>query len=212
MIRAVIFDMDGVVSDTQGLHTAVEESLLRKHGIRMSAQEITEKYASVPDKEFFGKLFKEHKVSVNPDSVIKEKYRIMSASKSRIVPIAGVKELIQELKKQKFMLAIASASPLEFIEFVISELGLKGIFDSITSSNEVSRGKPEPDVFLLAAKKLGCKPEECVVIEDTSRGMTAAKRAGMKCIGFAWDHEKEYPADILVKDLREITVEMIRGM
>jgi len=134
------------------------------------------------------------------------------ARKNNILPIRGTKELITNLNKSKFKLAIASYSPLEFIELVVHTLGLKDVFDSITSTDEVKRGKPGPDVFILAAKRISCKPEECIVIEDSLNGIIAAKKAGMKCIGFVADKGKNYPADLLVTDIRNISIEKIRNM
>ena len=81
------------------------------------------------------------------------------------------------------LLGIASSAPINFIETVLSKLGLKEKFEVITSAEEVKYGKPNPEIFLLAAKKLNVNPQECVVIEDAEGGMTGAKKANMKCIG-----------------------------
>ena len=86
-------------------------------------------------------------------------------------------------------------------------LAVRGEFDAVASGEEVARGKPEPDVFLLAARRLAVEPARCVVIEDAVHGMTAARRAGMKCVGLVTHPRPDttYPADLIVSDLRTLT-------
>jgi HAD superfamily hydrolase (TIGR01509 family) len=104
-------------------------------------------------------------------------------------------------------LAVASASELATIDLILGKLSLRDRFDAIASTEEVSRGKPAPDVFLLAAKRLGVAPEHCIVIEDAISGMTGAKAAGMRVIAL-WNHEpRELPADLVAKDLRDVPSE-----
>ncbi len=213
MIRAVIFDMDGVISDTQKLHASVEEELLRGYGIRMGSKEITQKYAGFSDRELFEDVFHSHRISIDVNRAIREKWDMMMALASgNISPVSGAMGFIGDLEKQKFRLGAASSSPLMFIELVLFELKLKGRFDIIASAEEVKHGKPNPDVFLLAAERLNVQPQECVVIEDGFNGMLAAKAAGMKCIGLVEDVQHIYPADLLVNDLKKLTAEKIRRL
>jgi beta-phosphoglucomutase family hydrolase len=205
MIKAVIFDMDGVISDTQPLHSKVEEALLREYGVRLPASEITARFAGYSDKQFYEEVFAEHGVTnVNPADAIREVWeRKFAAAKGNVKPIPGVENLVRSLKKRGMKLAVASASVPEFIRLVLSELGLEECFDAVTSSVEVEKGKPAPDIFLLAAKKLGVPPKECVVIEDGRNGMVAAKKAGMKCIGLV-EKDGDYPADLLIRNFSEL--------
>lgn len=215
MIKAIIFDLDGVISDTEELQSSVEVGILKKHGIEMSSGEITEKYAGVSEKEWMEKVLDDCGVSIDISTVVKEKWdRLMSLPKNSILPIAGAPGLINELKSQKFKLGVASASIMKFIEHVLSELQLKDKFDAITSAEEVEFGKPNPAVFLLAAERLRVQPEECVVIEDGINGMKAAKKAGMKCIGLVSKNgaSRTYPADLVVNSLKELTVDQIRRL
>lgn len=210
IIKAVIFDMDGVVSDTQKLCASIEKEMLEKYGIEISTEEVTRRYAGVSDKDFFRMASNDFGKKIpNVDQAVEEMWeRIMKSAKGNISSIPGAKELISQLKNRQFLLGIASSSIIPFIELVLSELGLKDRFDTIVSAEEVERGKPDPAIFLLVAKKLKVRPEECVVIEDGINGMIAARRAGMKCIGLVPKKDQEiYPADILVKDLFEISIE-----
>ena len=213
MVKAVIFDMDGVISDTQGMHAEIEEKFLEEYGIDMPADEITAKYAGYSDGEFYKAVFSEYGVaSASVDKAVSEIWkRKFAAIKGGVSAIPGVKELIANLHGDGFKLAVASASIPEFIGLILSSLGLTGKFDVIVSSVEVEKGKPEPDIFLLAAKKLGVGPKDCVVIEDGINGMIAAKKAGMKCIGIV-KKEGEYPADLIITNFNELSPEKIKAL
>jgi HAD superfamily hydrolase (TIGR01509 family) len=211
MNTAVIFDMDGVISDTQKFHAQVESQLLQDLGVALSPEEITKKYAGVQDEQMFEEIFASCGIkNIQPADLIKRKWKTMlQIAKGNITPIAYVIPLIKKLKKNNFHLAVASSSTKEFITTVLEELSLSKYFDTIVSGYDVARGKPSPDIFLLAAKKLGVEKYKCVVIEDGTNGMLAAKAAGIKCIGLVNDTTKEYPATILVTSLKEVTVETI---
>jgi len=209
MIKAVIFDMDGVISDTQKLHSLIETDLLKRNGINITPEEITKNYGGVPTKVFFEKIFKDYKIEVDLENILKEKWeKIMASVPNNISALPGVVKLIKDLKKAGVKLAVASSSIAKFIDLVLSELEIRENFDVITSVEEVEHGKPDPDIFLLSAKKLNTDPKECVVIEDAISGMTGAKRASMMCIGLISD-ERSYPADLTVTSLEDLTAEKI---
>lgn len=202
--KAVIFDMDGVISDTQDMHAAVEEQMLKESGIYVSAGELTKRFAGVTNKEMFEKIFSEHGKEADIDGLVREKReRVFNAVKGNVKEISGTKDFIEFLLENGFVLAVASASRHKFIDLVLSELNLKDRFQAIVSSEDVRRGKPAPDIFLLAAEKLSVDPRECIVVEDGISGMIAAKSAGMKCIGLVKEIGGKYPADVIVRDLRD---------
>lgn len=101
-----------------------------------------------------------------------------------IEPIPSVKQLIVNLYRNGFLLVLASSSPHSQIDYILERLELKSYFHSILSGEDVKAGKPHPEIFLKAAESVGAKPASCVVIEDSNNGVVAAKKAGMKCIGF----------------------------
>lgn len=213
MIRAVIFDMDGVLSDTQNLAAEVESAVLQTYGVEMAPEEITRKYAGVLDAEFFQEVFATHKVDSDVSEAAENKWEEMrQRTKDGVPAISGAIELVELLSKHGLKLAVASSSPPAFIKYVLSSLGIQEKFVAVTSSEEVRHGKPSPDVFLLAAERLGIPPQECVVIEDGINGMMGAKKAGMKCIGLVEGKTGEYPADVLVTSLNEITTELIKSL
>lgn len=205
MPTAVIFDMDGVLSDTQTLHAAVEAELVADFGVALSAREITAKYAGVSDREFFEAVLGRRLGADALEELIRHKWvRMMTRASGAIRPIEDALELVRALARRGVPLAVASGSPREFVAYVLSELGIMDRFFAYVGSDEVACGKPAPDVFLLAAARLHVDPRRCTVIEDGAAGMVAAKRAGMHCIGFTADAAQAAIADVRVSSLREL--------
>jgi|Deesub1362B_J571_1020462.scaffolds.fasta_scaffold00003_645 beta-phosphoglucomutase family hydrolase len=209
MIKAVIFDMDGVISDTQRLHAIIESRILKKYGIDISPDEITRKYAGIPDEIFLKEVTSNVDIEIDINKTIREKWKVMIEYVETVVePMPGAIELIKALKARGIKTAVASSSITEFIHLVLDKLSIKELFEAIVSVEEVSRGKPDPEIFLLAAKRLGLKPHECLVIEDAASGIQAAKRAGMKCIAVINDKSMmDINADMVVSSLKQISVD-----
>jgi len=214
MIRALIFDLDGTISDTETLHAESESKLLAGYDIKISHDEITQRFSGVRPTEYFTILFKENNKHADIGKVMKEKWQLaIEFAKKGVKPTKGAVQLIRDLKAHNLKLAVASSSLKEFVDIVLEELGITDCFDIITYGADVKRGKPDPDIFQLAAKRLKIKPSECIVIEDSLNGMTAAKRAGMKCIGLKENYNpNRTPADLIVKNLSELTYEKIISM
>jgi len=209
MIKAIIFDMDGVISDTQKIHASVEQDIFKQNGINLSVEEITAKYSGVEDHEFFKEIFSDYNVTANVEDIIKKKWiNMFSTIEKSIEEIPGTINLIKDCKSKGMKLAVASASPTCFIKLVLEKLNIANQWDAITSAEEVKKGKPDPAVFLLAAKKIGVEPNQCLVIEDGINGMIAAKKAGMKCIGLVKEG-KQCPADKIIHDLRNLSWDII---
>ncbi len=209
MIKGIIFDMDGVISDTQKLHSKVESELLSRYGINISPLEITEKYSGVRTKEFFDDLLKKQNKKYDLDLLMQEKWSQMEKFAAESVSgIDGSVELIKRLYSN-YPLAVASASNLNYVKTVLKTLGVIDYFSYIVSGDMVSKGKPDPESFLLASSKIKIPPENCLVIEDGVSGMQAAITGNMKCIGLVTDRSKSYPTKNLVTSLSEITQDYI---
>jgi beta-phosphoglucomutase-like phosphatase (HAD superfamily) len=123
-------------------------------------------------------------------------------------------QLIQELAVQGFAIGLGSSGPPENIESILGALGIRDYFGAVVSGRDVERGKPEPDVFLKAARKLGVEPGRCLVIEDVPAGVRAAHRAGMVCVALTTTHDDEALAEAerVVDDLRDFRAEQAAEM
>lgn len=213
MIKGVIFDMDGVISDTQKLHAQVEAKILKRFNINISPEELTQKYAGVRTKDFFDALLKERGTSYDLGELMEEKWQEMTRLAALGVDeIPGSANLVKRLSEEEYSLAVASASNLAYVNSVLGALKISPYFNAIISGDMVNKGKPDPESFLLAASKIGIPPGNCVVIEDGTSGMAAAKNAGMFCIGLVADKNKKYPTDNLILSLSEITDEYLKNL
>lgn len=214
MLEAVVFDMDGIIADTQRYHSQAESILLSTLGINLSPEEITLRFAGVDDRAQFKELFQLYKINLTVEEAVLEKWRLMSSQVEAdgIIPIRGAVELVNLFHQESYPLAVASGSPLHFIGQVLSSLQIREKFNFLNSGEEVENGKPDPAVFILAAHRLNVDPRNCLVIEDGLSGMIAARSAGMKCIGLVpseLQSSREYPVDMLVVSLEEVTLEKI---
>ena len=208
MIKAVVFDMDGVIVDSEYTYLESKTEILREAGF---PKPITYQYQFMGTTyEFMWTKMKNElglPESINLYIELMNKKRHEMIIRDGVRGIRGVKELIKSLPKTEYKLAVASSSPEKDIISTLTSLKLIDFFDELVSGEEVTHSKPFPDVYLEAAKRLQVKPEECVAIEDTPNGVTSAKAAGMYVIGFS---NPEYPeqdlslADRIIKTYDEI--------
>ena len=207
-MKAVIFDMDGVIIDSEPIHLKVDIETMKALGCNISIEEL-EKYVGATNEYMFEDIKKNYNISKSIDEIINYKVEITKQKiiQSDLEPIEGIRELLSELKNKNIPTAIASSSPRSFIDVVVSKFKLQDYFRFIVSGEEVANGKPEPDVYIETAKKLGMLPRDCTVIEDSKNGVLAAKAAGMKCIGFQnanSGNQDLSKADTIVKSIVEI--------
>jgi HAD superfamily hydrolase (TIGR01509 family) len=210
MLQAVIFDMDGVISDTQVLHSTVESRLLARFGILIAPEEITRRYAGVRTRDFFAGLLATQSLPYDLDDVLAEKRDAMlELARQWVQEIPWSVALIRRLANNNIPLAVASSSNAPYVMTVLDELQIADYFKVVVNGDMVQQGKPHPECFLLAANLLWVSPAQCVVIEDAINGMLAAQDAGMHCIGLVADPTLSYPTKHLVTTLAEITDGML---
>ena len=193
--KAILWDMDGVISDSYSFHFAAWQETFAKRGIDFAREDFTQLFGTRNDfiiTSIMGNRLPQTDVKIMVQEK-EEAFRQKAAG--RIKPFPGVVRLLTTLKKGNFRLGLVSSAPRENIDLALGELDLGGIFNCIVFGQEVSESKPSPEIFLLAAKKLQVTPSDCVVIEDSPLGVTAAKTAGMKCLAVTNTHGRE--------DLRE---------
>lgn len=217
MLRAVIFDMDGVIIDSQPYHFAVEEKIFRELGVTVTEEESHSFVGMAGDlmwlyvKNKFG-LRQSLQELVEYDNRIRIDY---FASLEKVTPIPGIVDLLEELNRNNIKIALASSSSVEVIEIFISKSGLKQYFQQIISGDFVGQGKPAPDIFIHTAQALQEAAADCVVIEDSANGVKAAKLAGMKCIGFCNANSGDQDlslADMVIDDFRKVNLEIFESL
>lgn len=216
MIKAIIFDMDGVIARTDAIQSAAESKILESVGIYLTSEEIVAKYSGCKDTEMFKDVLNRYGKDANIGKLREEKWKIVYKVLSRKLPpiVPGVIELINRLSKQGFILAIASTTNHKFIITIVDKLKIKDKFKIIVSGDEVALGKPNPEIFLLAAKKIQTSPAECLVIEDALNGVKAAKAAGMKCIAITTTarYEDLKGADKIIDSFEELNIGDIQNL
>lgn len=205
---AVLFDMDGVIIDSEPLHFDADQKTMAYLGHEVSYQEL-EKYVGMTNPDMWAQVKREYPIEQTVEEIIEYQLalKIEMLGKEDDEPIDGIRDLLAELQRSQKKIALASSSPRIFIEEVLKKFNIIHLFDSIVSGEEVPRGKPAPDVFLAAARELGVPPERCVVIEDSQNGVKAAKSAGMTCVGFINPNSGNMDlslADVTVHSIRDI--------
>jgi HAD superfamily hydrolase (TIGR01509 family) len=185
--RAVIFDLDGTVLDNEDEYGASFNKVLQSLGAK-----VKEKYPQIGGigvKENWPQLFKKYNIKTKKsiEELAGKTQEAYLAQLDKVTLKPGLEEFIKKLKKDGTQIALATSNGWWIVEAVFDRLNLDRFFDVVTTAEEVTHTKPDPDLFLLTAQKLGVKPKECLVIEDAASGIEAAHRAGMKVIGLARD-------------------------
>ena len=210
MIRAVIFDMDGVVVESEHIHIEAEKQTLLKHGVRISSDEL-HTYTGTTAKFMFTELIKKHKLDTTFEELFNEKEQILfKLLEKETRPTKGIINLLKELKENNIKLAIASSSHRRLIEYVLKKLDITHLFDSIVSSEDINRSKPDPEIFVKSARRLKIEPAECLVVEDAKLGVDAARNARMKVIGYRNPNSGKQDlsgADLVVDDFSRLKLE-----
>jgi HAD superfamily hydrolase (TIGR01509 family) len=187
-IEAVVFDMDGVLVDTEQLWDEVREALTEEWGGRYTP-EAQEAMMGMSSPEWSRYLHEVVGLREPPEVIRDEVVRRMLARYETDLPVVpGAVEAVRRLAGDGFRLAVASSSNRELIDAVLDRLELTSAFQVTVSSEEVARGKPAPDVYLEAARRLGVPPSACVAIEDSASGIRAAHAAGMRVIAYPNRH------------------------
>ena len=206
--KAVIWDMDGVIADTAPYHLRAWQEVFQKRGVNFPEDDFKRNFGQRNDTIIRNTLGKDISPSEIDVIAAEKEENFRQRVKNDIKPLPGAIKLIKSLKEHGFTQALASSAPIENIRLVIRGLGIENFFQAIVSGREVKEGKPSPQGFLLAAKKLGVEPQDCIVIEDAIAGVAAAKRSGMHCLAVTNTHPKTNlaEADLVVDTLEAVSV------
>lgn len=198
-MKYIIFDMDGVIVDSEKIYFEAKTEVLKDAGINKPIS-YQYQFMGTTYEHMWNEMKEELHLPGTIDFYISEmnKKRSKIMEKEGLSPIRGVVAFIRNLHAHGIVLAVASSSPKAEIISNLEQLNLIDQFDILVGGEEVENSKPHPDIFKKVAQLIGDNPEECIVIEDTKNGSLAAKSAGMYCIGFA---NQDYPSqDLSVAD------------
>jgi len=193
--KAVLFDLDGVLVDSSRYHQIALERLGAELGVV-----VTESF----HRATFGTRTRETLLRLLPsppseeelDRLVERKEALFrEAARGHLTPLKGAVELVRALRSHGYRLAIGSSTVRANIVLTLEELGILEAFDALVAGEDVSLGKPEPEVFLKAAEKVGVLPSRCVVVEDAPQGIVAARRGGMRVVAVATSHPLSSLAD-----------------
>ncbi len=214
-LKAVIFDMDGVLIDSEKFWKQAESEVFGSLGVRVSAEftALTQQMTTKEVTAFWYEKFpwNEADHQAVEDQVIDRVIELINTGHSEIT---GVKVFIDSLKQSGIKIGLATNSPARIIPVVLNKLGIDHYFDTVTSADEVGAGKPDPAVYLLAAEKLGVAHPACLAIEDSSSGMAAARSAGMKVAAYAPGNTGicAHEADMIIHEFHRTDVAQLRSI
>ncbi len=199
-LRAIIFDLDGVLLDSEPLHFAAFKKALGSDGAELTQELYIDRYLALDDRGAFTRFYIDKKQPLSPiqlQEFMEKKTGLFNemVKNEGILPYPAVPEFVMAAA-QRYPLAVATGSRRHEVEFLLETAGIRPHFEAIISADDVERGKPDPESFLKALAALNAtgkrptaiKPEECAVIEDSKHGVASALGAGMKCVAVATSH------------------------
>ena len=215
MLKGVLFDMDGVLVNNLEVHRAAFAEFFRRYGVERSFEELSRIFGKGND-DIMGELMPREvveRVGIRELGHEKEAiYREIYAP--TITPQPGLLTFLDECEAEGLKCAVGSSGYRANVDFVLDKCNIERYFDYAVAGDEVTRCKPDPEIYLTAAAKLGLRADECVVFEDAEAGIEAAKRAGMRVVALATTFNHDFlettDADYIIDDFRDITVDKLR--
>ena len=217
MIETVIFDMDGVIIDSEPIHQELQYQLFQLYNIHLEPGEY-QTFIGRSSKNMWQELIDRYSLPVTIDQVLQQDRNLYHArlkTEPGLSPIPGIPDLIENLKREKIKLVLASSSSMSSIDLVLELFQLAPYFEHRVSGADLKFSKPHPEIFEVAAGISHSRVDHCLVIEDSNHGVTAAKRARMKCVGFRNPNSGNQDlseADLVVDDIRTLTIDCLQSL
>jgi len=212
---ALIFDLDGVITDTGDLHEKAWFSYCEKYKIHITSKLFRRELFGRSNKETFRILLNREIADEELSVLMDEKEALFrKMAKGHLYPTPGLIPFLEQVSKEGIPMSVASSAPLINVLFTLEQTETSGYFSHITSAEEVIYSKPNPDIFLLTANKMKMPVRKCLVFEDSFAGIQAAEEANMKVIMLATTHSPEELPDEhkCIPDFKRLSLEMIKGM
>jgi beta-phosphoglucomutase len=213
---AVIFDMDGVLVDSYHAHFKSWQAVAAEAGRTVTEEDFATHFGRT-SREIIATYWGDTGLSDQQIAALDDRkeaaFRKILESDFPVMP--GAPELLESLHEAGFLLALGSSGPPENVDLVLDKLGTRSLFGAVVNGMDVTRGKPDPQVFLIAAERLGVAPKRCAVVEDAPPGVAAAKAAGMASVGLVSTgrtREELAEADLVVDSLGELSPDMLREL
>ncbi len=205
--KAVIFDMDGVIVDSEPAYWKAEEELAREYDKEVSVETLL-KMMGRPAIESMKIFANDLAIKDSPDILHKKRdERYIKIIETELKPMDGVTEVLKGLKSNGLKMAVATAASKELLEIQLSKIGILNDFDFLLSGSDIKNGKPHPEIYLKTVSLLGLRPDECVVVEDSQSGMEAGIKAGCFTVAFPNKYQdiSSLPkVDMIIRSLEEI--------
>ena len=217
MLKAVIFDMDGVIIDSEPMHNKAYHDMFDEVGINVST-ELYESFTGQSTINICKRLCDHFELEQTPETLValkRKHYKHFFESNSNLGLIDGVLDLIIDYHSNKLTLVLASSAAMTSINQIFERFDLNQYFSGKLSGGDLKESKPHPEIFIKAAEASGFKKEECLVIEDSTNGIEAAKAADIFCIGYDSFHSKNQDyskADMVIKDFKDIAFDKLEEL
>jgi sugar-phosphatase len=215
--KAVIFDMDGLLIDSEPLWTEAGTETLQAYG-KLLTEKQYHSSTGLRTEEWIEHWFRYFEIDMQfaPGAVSLIIQKAIEKINQRGQPMPGISNIVDFFRKRNYQLGLATSSPLSLVDVVLKKLNLQDSFHAIASAGELPHGKPHPQVYIDCANRLGVSPLQCIAFEDSFYGMIAAKAARMKCVVVPavvdYDHPKWNVADLKLKSLSDFNEEILKSL
>ncbi len=210
---AIIFDMDGVMVDNNTYHKKAWKAFVEKYGLHLSDAELKAQVYGKTNQNILRYIFGSNISNADIQKFAEEKEALYRACYTdEIKPVRGLVDFLDLSVAHNIPLAVATSAPPENVDFVLSSIGVKMFFKIIIDDTIVKVGKPDPEIYLVTAKKLGKNPADCIVFEDSLSGIQSALQAGMQVIAITTTHTRSElsHADYVINDFTQTDIEKLR--
>lgn len=213
MIKALIFDMDGVIIDSEPIQCEIAVEVLKSFGGKPTEKELYE-FIGVTNQTMWPILKERHKLRATVEEILErhQEYKKRRFFQEPVDPIDGIEDLIKRADARGVKIALATSSPKFLAEHILESAGLLPYFDAIVTADDITRSKPDPEIYLKAAQFLGIDPGFCVAVEDAELGIQSAKSAGMRVVAFLNPNSGRQDtsrADFVVSSIRDIDLDKL---
>jgi len=212
MIKGVLFDMDGVLVDSEAFICKAAIMMFRELGVKVDPEDF-HPFVGMGENRYIGGVAEKHGIKVDIEQVKARTYEIYGKIvRGKLNPLPGAHEFIKKCRDKGFKLSLATSADRVKMEVNLKEIGLRrDSFNSIITGLDVEKKKPFPDIYIKAAKSIGFEPQECLVVEDAVSGIKAGKSAGCKCLAVtsSFDASALFEADWICRSLINVPDEVL---